>query len=203
MEQKGGRYQEMVNSQTRKEPENDRIVAVNEREIEDKKLSSERPYLLEDDKILSEKESIRKPITEKDALFRLLSMNKPEYIHILIGCILCAIAGATLPAFAILLLKLLMAFKSCTDSSKVQNVLIFGFSMIALGIVTMVIRFFQVGSYMLNLSKISPFSSFLRQEVAYFDREENNSNSICTRLSSDALAVQKMAGTRLGIIFET
>ncbi|CAM4832339.1 unnamed protein product [Rotaria magnacalcarata] len=209
MEQKGGRYQEMVNSQTRKEPENDRIVAVNEREIEDKKLSSERPYLLEDDKILSEKESIRKPITEKDALFRLLSMNKPEYIHILIGCILCAIAGATLPAFAILLLKLLMAFKSCTDSSKVQNVLIFGFSMIALGIVTMVIRFFQfasfgkVGSKLTYRIRSTAFSSFLRQEVAYFDREENNSNSICTRLSSDALAVQKMAGTRLGIIFET
>ncbi|CAF3959669.1 unnamed protein product [Rotaria magnacalcarata] len=203
MEQKGGRYQEMVNSQTRKKPENDRIIAANEREIEDKKLSSERFYLLEDDKKLSEKESIRKPITEKAALFRLLSMNKPEYVHILIGCILCAVAGATLPVFTILLLKLLVAFKNCTDSSKVQNVLIFGFSIIALGIVTMVIRFFQVGSYMLNLSKISPFSSFLRQEVAYFDREENNSNSICTRLSSDALAVQKMAGTRLGIIFET
>ncbi|CAF4650596.1 unnamed protein product, partial [Rotaria magnacalcarata] len=56
MEQKGGRYQEMVNSQTRKKPENDRIIAANEREIEDKKLSSERFYLLEDDKKLSEKE---------------------------------------------------------------------------------------------------------------------------------------------------
>ncbi|CAF1325130.1 unnamed protein product [Rotaria magnacalcarata] len=209
MEQKGGRYQEMVNSQTRKKPENDRIIAANEREIEDKKLSSERFYLLEDDKKLSEKESIRKPITEKAALFRLLSMNKPEYVHILIGCILCAVAGATLPVFTILLLKLLVAFKNCTDSSKVQNVLIFGFSIIALGIVTMVIRFFQfasfgkVGSKLTYRIRSTAFSSFLRQEVAYFDREENNSNSICTRLSSDALAVQKMAGTRLGIIFET
>jgi ATP-binding cassette subfamily B (MDR/TAP) protein 1 len=43
----------------------------------------------------------------------------------------------------------------------------------------------------------------LRQEVAYFDRSENSSGSICTRLSSDASAIQQMAGTRLGAMCET
>ncbi len=46
------------------------------------------------------------------------------------------------------------------------------------------------------------FACFLRQEVAYFDRPENSSGSICVRLSSDAVAIQEMAGTRLGVICE-
>lgn len=47
------------------------------------------------------------------------------------------------------------------------------------------------------------FATYLRQEVGYFDQEENNSNLICSRLSSDALAIQQMTGTRLGTICET
>lgn len=47
------------------------------------------------------------------------------------------------------------------------------------------------------------FESLLRQEMAFFDRPENSSGAISTRLSSDAMAVQQMVGVRLGIIFET
>ena len=47
------------------------------------------------------------------------------------------------------------------------------------------------------------FASLLRQEIAYFDRPENNTGAISTRLSSDALAVQEMSGARLGMICET
>ena len=46
------------------------------------------------------------------------------------------------------------------------------------------------------------FAYLLRQEVAYFDRPENSSGAICARLSSEASAVQEMAGTRLGVICE-
>lgn len=46
------------------------------------------------------------------------------------------------------------------------------------------------------------FGCLLRQEVAYFDRPENSSSAICTRLSSDAAAIQEMVGVRLGSICE-
>lgn len=47
------------------------------------------------------------------------------------------------------------------------------------------------------------FASLLRQEMAYFDQQENSSGAICMRLSTDASAIQYMAGTRLSIICET
>ncbi|CAF4132447.1 unnamed protein product [Rotaria sp. Silwood2] len=46
------------------------------------------------------------------------------------------------------------------------------------------------------------FACLLRQEVAYFDRPENSSGAICVRLSSDALAVKDITGSRLGVICE-
>lgn len=46
------------------------------------------------------------------------------------------------------------------------------------------------------------FACLLRQDVEYFDRPENSSGAISSRLSSDALAIQQMTGTRLGIIVE-
>lgn len=47
------------------------------------------------------------------------------------------------------------------------------------------------------------FSWLLRQEVAFFDLPENSSGAICVRLASDALAIQQMTGTRLGLVFES
>ena len=46
------------------------------------------------------------------------------------------------------------------------------------------------------------FACLLRQEIAYFDRPENSSGAVCVRLSSEAAAIQEMAGTRLGVICE-
>ena len=55
---------------------------------------------------------------------------------------------------------------------------------------------------MIQRVRSKAFGSLLRQEVAYFDRTENSSGAICVRLSSDASALQEMAGTRLGVICE-
>ncbi|CAF4302925.1 unnamed protein product, partial [Rotaria sp. Silwood2] len=47
------------------------------------------------------------------------------------------------------------------------------------------------------------FAHYLRQEMTFFDNHENSSGAICNRLSSDALAIQQMVGSRLGIVFES
>ncbi|CAF4962872.1 unnamed protein product, partial [Rotaria sp. Silwood1] len=47
------------------------------------------------------------------------------------------------------------------------------------------------------------FTHYLRQEMAFFDLLENSSGAICNRISSDALAIQQMIGSRLCIVFES
>ncbi|CAF4420485.1 unnamed protein product, partial [Rotaria sp. Silwood2] len=58
------------------------------------------------------------------------------------------------------------------------------------------------GSQLTQRIRSKAFACLLRQEVAYFDRSDNNSGAIYNRLSSDASAIQEMTGTRLGAICE-
>ncbi len=58
------------------------------------------------------------------------------------------------------------------------------------------------GSKLTERVRNKAFACLLRQEIAYFDRPENNSGVICARLSADALSLQDMSGTRLGLIVE-
>ncbi|CAF2816275.1 unnamed protein product [Rotaria sp. Silwood2] len=100
-------------------------------------------------------------------------MNSPEWITLLIGCVACALNGAAQPLFTFLLAKIVDYTSFAISGSKLTQRI-----------------------------RSKAFACLLRQEVAYFDRPENSSGAICTRLSSSALAIQEMAGTRLGAICE-
>ncbi|CAF3082628.1 unnamed protein product [Rotaria sp. Silwood2] len=98
-------------------------------------------------------------------------MYSPEWITILIGCTACVLNGAATPLFAFLL-------TTVVDYT----------------------AFAIAGSKLTKRIRSKAFACLLRQEVAYFDRPENSSGAICVRLSSDALAIREMIGTRLSII---
>ncbi|CAF1055230.1 unnamed protein product [Rotaria sordida] len=144
--------------------------------------------------------------TEDDE--KLLSMNSPEWITILIGCIACVLNGAVQPLFAFLVTKILNAFNYCSNSERNHQVLTSSLIFLLMGVIALILRFFQYTAFAIAGSKLThrirskAFACLLRQEVAYFDRPENSSGAICTRLSSDASAIQEMTGLRLGTICE-
>ncbi|CAF3669907.1 unnamed protein product [Rotaria sp. Silwood1] len=150
---------------------------------------------------------ITKPFRQRFVFLRLLSMNSPEWITISIGCIACVLNGAAQPLFAFLLVKIIEAFKYCSNSERRHHVLIASLLFLLLGGVVFIFRFFQYTAFVISGSKLTQrirskaFACLLRQEVAYFDRPENSSGAICTRLSSGASAIQEMTGTRLGVNF--
>lgn len=43
------------------------------------------------------------------------------------------------------------------------------------------------------------FRATLRQDIAYFDHPKNNTGALCTRLATEASAVQGATGIRIGI----
>ncbi|CAF1190149.1 unnamed protein product [Rotaria sordida] len=100
------------------------------------------------------------------------------------------------------------AFKYCSTSERHHHVLLTSFLCLLLGVVLFILRLIQYTAFAISGSKLTQrirskaFACLLRQEVAYFDRPENNSGAICTRLSTDASAIQEMTGTRLGVVCE-
>ncbi|CAM4742023.1 unnamed protein product [Rotaria magnacalcarata] len=206
----GSRYQRMLQVQKMEQAGDDvdNTMSQNEIEEEDKKQMSEHYRLLKCSQSKYEKE-VSPLKNERSAFLRLMAMNRQEWIIVLIGCIACVVAGASTLAFAILLAEVTMAFGNCTYAAQMRQVLIFGFAIILLGIVTMAIRVLQfttfavAGSNLSHRIRAKAFAYFLRQEVAYFDRHENSSSSIFTHLSSNALAIQQITGIRLGLLCET
>ncbi len=51
--------------------------------------------------------------------------------------------------------------------------------------------------------RIMSFKSMLRQEIGWFDLDENNLGALVTRLSSDASALKGLTGPTFGAIFNT
>ncbi|CAF4263619.1 unnamed protein product, partial [Rotaria sordida] len=48
------------------------------------------------------------------------------------------------------------------------------------------------GARLTNRLRIKAFGCMLRQEVGWFDETENSVGSLCSRLSTDALEIQKV-----------
>ncbi|CAF3686235.1 unnamed protein product [Rotaria sordida] len=99
-------------------------------------------------------------------------------------------------------------FKDCVHSERHRQVLTSSFLFLLLGLIILILRFLQFLAFAISGSKLTQrirskaFACLLRQEIAYFDRSENNSGALCVHLSTDASAIQQMIGTRLGVICE-
>ncbi|CAF0776180.1 unnamed protein product [Adineta steineri] len=97
-------------------------------------------------------------------------------------------------------------FNDCKYTDVRRRVLITSGLFLITGAVFMILYFFQfvafgvAGAKLVSRIRSKAFACFLRQEVAYFDRPENSSGAICTKLSSNAAAIEDMAGSRLGVI---
>ncbi|CAF4269466.1 unnamed protein product [Rotaria sp. Silwood2] len=211
MAKRRGKYQAMVKRQQIEKINDDKdgMMTMQQTKEEDDISIIERSRLLSENQIVDAKKvQSSKSLGQSIAFFRLLSMNSREWIIILIGCIACVLNGAAQPMFAPLYTKMIDTFKYCSASERRHRVLVISFLFLLLGFSLLTLNFLQYTAFAIAGSKLTQrvrskaFACLLRQEVAYFDRPENSSGSICTRLSSHALAVQEMVGTRLGVICE-
>ncbi|CAF3734733.1 unnamed protein product [Rotaria sp. Silwood1] len=90
------------------------------------------------------------------------------------------------------------AFNECTVSAQMHKLYIFTSIMFALGIAVVIFTVIAqgclsvAGARLTNRLRIKAFGCILRQEVGWFDEVENNVGALCSRLSTDALEIQKV-----------
>ena len=86
--------------------------------------------------------------------------------------------------------------------------LIFVLLFVGLGVISFCAMFIQgfffawSGESLTKRLRSRAFDSLLRQEIAYFDDATNNTGALCTRLATEASAVQGASGIRIGMIFQ-
>ncbi|CAF1514394.1 unnamed protein product [Adineta ricciae] len=208
MDKEESKYRQMVYDQeTNLMENNDKLI----NRQEDERNYHERIKSFNNDTIDVEIEKAKDslPLFKRSTFLKLMKMNSPEWKTILIGCIACICFGGIIPVFAILLAKTISTFEYCSFSQRQYLVIKYSCFIIFVGVIVMFMRILQFGCFAISGSKlterirIKAFSYLLRQEISFFDLPENSSGSICIRLASDALSIQQMTGTRLGLIFES
>ncbi|CAF4892140.1 unnamed protein product [Rotaria sp. Silwood1] len=173
------------------------------------RLNSYKKNSLTDEKEVEEEEEDNEIKKKKpNTALQILIMNKPEWILIIFGCIACICNGGIQPVFGVILSKLTAVFQECDEDVQKHRVLVYILVFIGLGVLTLITMFIQSflfacsGEALTKRLRSKTFRTILRQEIAYFDNPDNNTGALCTRLATEASAVQGASGIRIGVMLQ-
>ncbi|NWR63647.1 MDR1 protein, partial [Bucorvus abyssinicus] len=140
---------------------------------------------------------------------RILALNKPEWLYILLGMIAAAISGGVHPAFAVVFGKIIGAFQETDPEKRSKNTLVLSLMFLLLGVIILaayIVQGFMFGKsgeiLTMRLRSLS-FRALLQQEVGWYDDQKNAVGVLLTRLATDASQVKGATGSRLGLMTMT
>lgn len=144
----------------------------------------------------------------KVSMIRILKANSKEWPYMLIGLLASVIMGASMPVYAILFGEVLGVLSEDPVSAR-DNVSYYCILFLITGVVVGIAMFLQISMFTLagehltlRMRKLA-FEAMLRQEMAWFDLPSNSTGALCTRISSDASAIQGASGSPLGTLFQS
>lgn len=164
----------------------------------------------------SSRESPAKPMTQKKesgfswrtlftALRFIVGMNKPEILVFVSATLLAVVAGLAVPAQSIIFAKLLDAL-SLTPAAVLRDRVNFWASMyLAMGLSFFVvwlghsIGFAYTTEKLVHRTRIQSLRHVLRQEVGFFDLEQNSIGALTSLLSSAPTDLNGLGGTIIGV----
>ncbi|XP_002983357.2 putative multidrug resistance protein [Selaginella moellendorffii] len=150
-----------------------------------------------------------KPKVKKPSVARLLALNKPEWKQGLLGLWGAVSFGFVHPFYAFLLGSMVASYYT-TDVEKLhQTVRIHVYAFLGLGVASFIVNIVQhcsfaaLGESLTKRVREKLLASMLSFEVGWFDREENSTGALCSRLASDASMVRGLVGDRISLLVQT
>uniref|UniRef100_A0A8C2J183 ABC-type xenobiotic transporter n=1 Tax=Cyprinus carpio TaxID=7962 RepID=A0A8C2J183_CYPCA len=142
---------------------------------------------------------------------KILALNKPEWPYLLVGTLASLVGGAVYPCVAILFAKIVGVSVLCLFDPEVkrQKTMIFSLFFLLTGAVAFITYFFQgfmfgkSGELLTMRLRSQAFNAMMRQEIAWFDDDNNAVGVLTTKLATDASLVKGAAGSRLGLATNT
>uniref|UniRef100_A0A672KIK7 Multidrug resistance protein 1-like n=1 Tax=Sinocyclocheilus grahami TaxID=75366 RepID=A0A672KIK7_SINGR len=162
----------------------------------------------------SERRSFRKKSSSKKKIpeipfTKILALNKPEWPYLLVGTLGSLVGGAVYPCMAILFAKIIGVFAEVDPEVKRQKTMMFSLFFLLTGAVAFITYFFQgfmfgkSGELLTMRLRSQAFNAMMRQEIAWFDDNNNAVGVLTTKLATDASLVKGAAGSRLGLATNT
>lgn len=147
-------------------------------------------------------EDDKKPAIDKGLFWRTLMLNRSEIGLLLFGVCGAAVVGVVWPLAAIPLTELL---EDMLMDNKPSDIRFWSLAYVVIGAMAIVGNILQHGAMGVSGERVTrivrrqAFRSLLRQEMGYFDLEENSVGALTGRLASDAGAVKGLTGDLFGV----
>lgn len=140
-------------------------------------------------------------------LYRLAYFNKPEISVLLMGTIAAVLHGVIMPAFGLLLSKMISIFYKPADElrhdSKIWAIVFVAVAVASLVVIPCRFYFFGVaGGKLIQRIRKTCFEKVVHMEVSWFDEADHSSGALGARLSTDAASVRALVGDALGLLVQ-
>ncbi|CAM6129699.1 unnamed protein product [Calypogeia fissa] len=143
----------------------------------------------------------------KGSFLRLLAMCWPDWKYCMAGVMGSILAGCLFPVFGLLVGDTLTTYYEVPEKMK-KNVATYAEAFVGLGGGALCIYILQhysigvVGENLVKRIREKMFFKILRNELGWYDMEENNSSQILARLNSDSTHVRGAIGDRAALMLE-
>ncbi|KAJ9525246.1 hypothetical protein QJQ45_020777 [Haematococcus lacustris] len=145
---------------------------------------------------------------ESDVSFmRIAHLNRPEWRYGLVGLLASAVCGAIQPAFAFIMASFVTVFYTGQDNI-MKEASFYSWMFFVVGCSTLVATILQqwsfgvMGLQLARRLRVAMMRAMVHNEVGWFDREENSSGVLTTKLGSDASYVRGAVGDTLGLMLQ-
>ncbi|KAL1545821.1 Multidrug resistance protein 1 [Salvia divinorum] len=145
---------------------------------------------------------------QASSFWRLAKMNSPEWSYALFGSIGSVVCGTLSAFFAYVLSAVLSVYYSPNHAYMIREIakycyLLIGVSSAALIFNTMQHYFWdRVGENLTKRVREKMMAAVVKNEMAWFDQEENESSRVAARLALDANNVRSAIGDRISVIMQ-
>ncbi|KAK2967863.1 hypothetical protein RJ640_029857 [Escallonia rubra] len=140
---------------------------------------------------------------------RLLAMNQPEWRQATLGCISAILFGAVQPVYAFALGSMISVY-FLTDHSEIKaQTRTYALSFVGIAVFSFLVNivehynFAVMGENLTRRIRERMLSKILTFEIGWFDRDENATGAICSRLAKDANVVRSLVGDRMALLIQT
>lgn len=140
--------------------------------------------------------------------FKLLKLNAPEWPYAILGAVGSILSGFIGPTFAIVMSNMIEVFYYPDPNTMERKTREYVFIYIGAGLYAVVAYLVQhyffsiMGENLTTRVRRMMLAAILRNEVGWFDEEENNSSLVAARLATDAADVKSAIAERISVILQ-
>ncbi|KAG4395715.1 hypothetical protein GLYMA_19G016700v4 [Glycine max] len=143
------------------------------------------------------------------SFWRLLSSNLREWKQTCFGCLSALLFGAIEPLYAFAMGSMVSIFFLSNHDEIKRKIILYSLFFVGLAVLSLVLNIIQhysfayMGEYLTKRLKEKMLSKILNFEIAWFDRDENSTGVVCSRLIKEANIVRSLVGDRMAQLVQT